>query len=190
MAISTVSQKGLDAPLSLTSPTLSGTTTATTITSPASTALTLQTNNGTTALTLTAAGYPLTPLRPSFCAYPNTTSGYSGSPLQYDTTVNNVGGGYSTSTYRFTAPVAGTYFFSYSIWTSNATTTRCAFYKNGTAIGNGTYPIGTRNQAGSSENDSGSLIITLAINDYIDIRCYAGAVEIFGTNYFLGYLIG
>jgi hypothetical protein len=52
MPISTVSQKGLDAPLTLTSPTLSGTTTATTVTSPAATALTLQ-SAGTTAVTIT-----------------------------------------------------------------------------------------------------------------------------------------
>lgn len=147
-------------------------------------------NNGTTALTLTAAGYPLTPLRPSFCAYPNTASGYADSPLKYDAVINNVGSGYSTSTYRFTAPVAGTYFFSYSAWTSNANTTRCAFYKNGSSVGNSSYPIGTRNQAGSGENDSGSLIITLVLNDYIDVRCYEGSILIFGTNYFLGYLIG
>jgi hypothetical protein len=51
MPISTVSQKGLDAPLTLTSPTLSGTTTATTVTSPAATALTLQ-SAGTTAVTV------------------------------------------------------------------------------------------------------------------------------------------
>jgi hypothetical protein len=56
MPISTVSQKGLDAPLTLTtptltSPTLSGTTTATTVTSPAATALTLQ-SAGTTAITI------------------------------------------------------------------------------------------------------------------------------------------
>ena len=147
-------------------------------------------NNGTTGLTLTAAGYPLTPLRPSFCAYPNTTGGYSNSPLRYDATVNNVGGGYSTSTYRFTAPVAGTYFFSYSIWTDSATTTRCGFYKNGSPVGDATYPIGTRNQASANQNDSSSLVITLALNDYIDVRCFAGTVSIFATNYFLGYLIG
>ena len=81
-------------------------------------------NNGVTGFTLDASGYPLTPLRPSFCAYANTTSGYTDSPLKYDATVNNVGGGYSTSTYRFTAPVAGTYFFSYSIWTNDSSVTR------------------------------------------------------------------
>jgi len=170
--------------------TLNATTSNGLVTTPDNSGAIALQNNGTTGFTLDASGYPLTPLRPSFCAYANTTSGYTGSPLQYDATVNNVGGGYSTSTYRFTAPVAGTYFFSYSIWTNDSTVTRCGFYKNGTAVGNATYPIGTRNQNSASENDSGSLVITLALNDYIDVRCYAGQPQIFGTNYFLGYLIG
>lgn len=51
MPISTVNQNGLNAPLTLTAPVLSGTTTATTITSPAATALTLQ-SAGTTAVTI------------------------------------------------------------------------------------------------------------------------------------------
>lgn len=51
MPISTVSQKGLDAPLTLTAPVFSGNVTATTITSPAATALTLQ-SAGTTAVTV------------------------------------------------------------------------------------------------------------------------------------------
>ena len=51
MAISTINQAGLNAPLTLTSPTLSGTTTATTVTSPSATALTLQ-SAGTTAVTI------------------------------------------------------------------------------------------------------------------------------------------
>lgn len=54
MAISTVSQKGLNAPLTLTAPVLSGNVTATTITSPAATALTLQ-SAGTTAVTIDTA---------------------------------------------------------------------------------------------------------------------------------------
>lgn len=51
MPISTINQNGLNAPLTLTSPTLSGTTIATTVTSPAATALTLQ-SAGTTAVTI------------------------------------------------------------------------------------------------------------------------------------------
>jgi hypothetical protein len=80
--------------------------------------------------------------------------------------------------------------FSYSIWTGSATTTRCAFYKNGSAVVPGLdYSIGTRNNGGSGDNDSASIIIELSVNDYIDIRCYEGDVLIFGTNYFMGYLL-
>jgi hypothetical protein len=130
------------------------------------------------------------PLQPAFTAYPNTSSGYSDTPLKYDATILNVGNHYNTSTYRFTAPVAGRYLFSYSIWTGSATTTRCAFYKNGSVVGQATYSIGTRNNGTSSENDSASMIIELSVSDYIDIRCYAGDVQIFGANYFMGYLLG
>jgi hypothetical protein len=51
MPISTINQNGLNAPLTLTAPVLSGTTTATTITSPAATALTIQ-SAGATAVTI------------------------------------------------------------------------------------------------------------------------------------------
>ena len=51
MAISTINQNGLNAPLTLTAPVLSGNVTATTITSPAATALTIQ-SAGTTAVTV------------------------------------------------------------------------------------------------------------------------------------------
>jgi hypothetical protein len=147
-------------------------------------------DDGLERMRIDTAGRVTMPYQPMFCAYPNGTNGFSDSPLKYDATIANVGNHYNTSNYRFTAPIAGTYYFSYSIWTGSGTTTRCAFYKNGTGVGNATYPIGTRNEASSGENDSGSLIITLAQNDYIDIRVYAGAVGIFGTNYFIGYLIG
>jgi C1q domain len=137
-----------------------------------------------------ANGRVTTPYQPTFCAYANTTNGYSDSPLKYDVALLNIGSHYNTSTYRFTAPVSGNYFFSFSIWTGSASVTRCGFYKNGSPVGNSSYPIGTRNHGGAQDNDSASVIISLSVNDYVDIRCYEGAVAIFGTNYFLGRLIG
>ncbi len=153
--------------------------------------LTVKDSTGTdTYLNVSSAGRVTMPYQPTFCGYANTTSGYSDSPLKYDATIVNVGSHYNTSTYRFTAPVSGNYFFSFSIWTGSASTTRCGFYKNGSPVGNSSYPIGTRNQAGAQDNDSASVIIPLSVNDYVDIRCYEGAVAIFSTNYFLGRLIG
>ncbi len=147
-------------------------------------------SSGAVMAQIDSSGRVTLPYQPTFCAYANTTSGYSDSPLKYDVTLLNVGSHYNTSTYRFTAPISGNYFFSFSIWTGSSSTTRCAFYKNGSPVGNSTYPIGTRNHAGAQDNDSSSIIIPLSINDYVDIRCYEGAVAIFGTNYFLGRLIG
>lgn len=139
-----------------------------------------------------SSGRVTMPYQPAFCAYPNSvgTSQTATSILAYDTTLTNVGNHYNTSTYQFTAPVAGNYYFAFSVWTGSATTTRCGFHKNGVRVGNSTYPIGTRNQASANDNDSGFAIISLQANDVVDVRVYAGDTDIFATNSFIGYLIG
>ena len=130
----------------------------------------------------------------AFTAYVNNGSGVDvtvGNKVPYDTTIINKGNGYNTSTYVFTAPVAGVYWFSYSIWSNNTSgVARSGFYKNGTAYGRSDYPIGTRNQTSAYDNDSASSAIELAANDTVDIRVYGATANVFGTNYFSGYLIG
>lgn len=147
---------------------------------------------GTDQLAVDSAGRVTMPYQPTFCAYPDTTgiTQSVGSILAYDTALINVGNHYNASTYRFTAPVTGNYYFAFSVWTNFATTTRCGFYKNGGYVGNSTYPIGSRNNGGSQDNDSGFMIISLSQNDAVDVRVYAGETQIFGTNSFIGYLIG
>jgi hypothetical protein len=210
MPISTVNQKGLDAPLTLTSPTLSGTTTATTITSPASTALTLQTNNGTTGLNITAAGQITIPLQPAFSAYRDESLNNfavgtsSGSPniVPFAGTTVNTGSCFSTSTNRFTAPVAGRYMFLASIcWTTNGNERWAAinFQKNGAgAVGGSTY-MGMVNMPYSTygsttyASSSGSVIVTLAANDYIQVGAFSssGTALVWQLGcFFSGYLLG
>ena len=75
--------------------------------------------NGSTTdgLTIDSSGRVFTPNRPDFLAEGSASyvSYSSGDTLQYNSDnygiQRNVGGHYSTSTYQFTAPVAGLYFF-------------------------------------------------------------------------------
>jgi len=104
MPISTIDSKGLTSPLT------SGVTTNT-ITSAASTALTLQ-SAGTTGLSINTSGYVTTPSQVSAFAYiaGNQSLAPSGTiQVTLNNTGYNIGNAFNTSTYRFTAPVAGRY---------------------------------------------------------------------------------
>jgi len=74
-------------------------------------------SGGTNALTIDSSGRVLTPARPCFSAYRNTTSGtyYDSGDLVFDATTVNVGSCYDTSNGRFTAPITGAYHLSCSI---------------------------------------------------------------------------
>ena len=149
--------------------------------------------NNVSAMTIDSTGRVNLPQLIAFTAYANSNSSVNvsvGSKLPYDVAIINKGNGYNTSTYVFTAPVAGVYWFSYSAWCNQSATGRTGFYKNGTAYGRSDYPIGTRHNASSYQNDSASSAIELAANDTVDIRAYSSSVDVFGTNYFSGYLIG
>lgn len=54
------------------------------------------------------------PYQPAFSAYHSSNIAYNGvgAPIQFNTTRYNVGNHYNTSTYKFTAPVAGKYLAS------------------------------------------------------------------------------
>lgn len=153
----------------------------------------IQSPNGTDAITVDETGRIIQPQLIAFTAYANSGSSVNvsvGSKIPYDVTIINKGNGYNTSTYVFTAPVAGVYWFSYSAWCNQTSTGRTGFYKNGVAYGRSDFPIGTRHNGNSYENDSASSAIELAVNDTVDIRAYSSSVDVFGTNYFSGVLIG
>jgi len=94
---------------------------------------------------------------------------------------------YSTSTGRFTVPVTGCYYFTYHYITSTSPT-NLAMYKNGTPIG-GTYTENNTNAVGYT-NPSASIVLSLIVNDYIEIRVVAGTMYGFNYNQFSGFYLG
>ena len=162
----------------------------------------IQHTGGTTAQTIDSTGRILTPARPAFHAYDASgpahielTHGQWG-VVPFDTTSINTGGHYNTSSYRFTAPVAGLYFFYIQLYMDKAGGVRyCGLYKNGSAHI-------ALSQTQSNTDDDGTAtatrIIELSVNDYIEPYYFHGtdtASSFFSNgngiySYFMGYLIG
>lgn len=116
----------------------------------------------------------------------------AGTTLPYPNVIYNVGGHYSTSTNRFTAPVAGLYYFNFSTWHTSGTT-RVGIRKNGSYITSGTQsqPLHARLGSTSADQDSNfSIVLYLNASDYVDVRVYEGTAWQFFANHFMGYLVG
>lgn len=123
----------------------------------------IQNTGGTNALLIDSSGRVSRPNTPAFYAY-NGANQTSESVIQFTTAGVNVGSHYNTTTYRFTAPVAGNYFFTFSAMAGAATYNRFGLYKNGSIYGNQKYAA---NQ--TYERFSASWIVDLAVNDYVTI---------------------
>ena len=106
---------------------------------------------------------------------------------------HNIGNHYSTSTGRFTAPVAGVYQLNwYSIVTGNYTNAYIQFYKNGSRMYGGDIHI-TKSTTSASGWDTRNWVraIYLSAGDYIE-PIQRGTMTWHGNhwNNFSGYLVG
>jgi len=150
-----------------------------------------------TGTTVNVSGNILTPNRPMFSVYSDL---YVGGGQAYSTevfyqtsntplgisTIMNIGSNFNATNGRFTAPVAGYYFFSaeFSRVTGNAT---LEIFKNGTTIGPRSLSYGADWQTANV-----SCAVYLNASDYVNLR-FGGTNSTTTNGYrinFSGYLIG
>ena len=153
--------------------------------------------NLTERMRISSAGYVTTPNQPVFSAKQtnNQTVG-SDAKLTFNNVDINVGSHYSTSTNRFTAPVAGKYFLNFAGSINNMSSTGAYlavyFHKNGSGT---PYRFRTRAESVGGEwtGITGSAILQLSLNDYVCVYGYneTGTFTFQGgEHHFSGYLIG
>lgn len=144
--------------------------------------------NGLERFRIDASGRVTMPYQPAFHAF-WSTGGASGPVVgRFNSVTTNIGGCYNASTYQFTAPVAGTYFFASDVIGSTGSTLSISLRRNGT-IWTGQSWQGA--PAGSEPGASIAGLITLSAGDYVDV--YIGTASgSYGNGYgnFCGYLLG
>ena len=138
------------------------------------------------------SGIVSNPGKPSFSAYASVATLDATRTMPYDVARVNVGGHYNTSTYRFTAPVAGTYLFSiYDIGFAGYTT-RFDLMKNGASQEDASNAHQLRaNNTTDYSTATSFWLVSAAVNDYFEVRIYAGRSH--GTveySWFQGFLVG
>jgi len=149
-------------------------------------------------ITLDSSGRVLLPNQPSFAMYLNSTSYTTNQILPFGSNLHNIGNNYDVSNYKFTAPVAGTYFFYGQIRQETGAPSlswhRIILYKNGATYDPSRGTIYTRT-TGVYSSVAMTMVIKLAAGDYIQPYAEAstGSVSMATTpseTLFAGYFIG
>ena len=159
----------------------------------------IQNTGGTTALNIDNSGRQLTPARPAFRAYltgdQSAPSANTFATVQYNATNYNIGGHYNTSTYTFTTPVAGIYYFyhsySYIANTGSESQGIVSIQAGGATVAAVDFYIkGSNARYGSCCSAQVSLAAGVAVlaKAYGPARGISGAD--YGSSQFFGHLIG
>lgn len=119
--------------------------------------------NNAERMKIDSSGRVTMPYQPAFSAIGGTNSNGTAYTIPFTTAVANVGGCYNTSTYRFTSPVAGTFFFMHN-GMSGGGYNRTAYKVNGAFVGGEFF-----SQNAAYANFVGSIVLTLAVNDYVEV---------------------
>jgi len=144
---------------------------------------------------INSAGAVTMPSQPAFSATKSGGNQTSTGVIVFNTVQTNIGSHYNNSNGRFTAPVAGQYYFSVFLMSSNDPSAfDVTFRKNGSLY----TPLSPYFGDGPQYTQiSGSAVVTLAANDYVDFELQAtGGGQVYGSgpngkhSYFSGFLIG
>lgn len=143
-------------------------------------------NLGNSSYTTTIYGRTLNPQQPSFYARGAETSGTlaNGGDIPFNNAEVNIGGHYNTSTYRFTAPVAGMYQINTTLFNVGGTG-RVSIKVNNASKYN------SQNNWDTAWSWAGT--IYLNANDYVtvgDWQSLGGASIYYGHSSFSGFLVG
>jgi hypothetical protein len=147
-----------------------------------------------------ASGRVTTPYQPAYVASFATGADItvtSGSNLPANSAYINRGSHYNTSTYRFTAPVAGIYQFGASIMVTAATSdsgSRLTWTINGSefSIASDIAELREKQPTGS-RTVSGTILLNLNANDFVSFRQRSSVDSVIlytGHSWIYGYLIG
>jgi hypothetical protein len=145
--------------------------------------------NATERMRISGSGYVTTPYQPMFNAYPSAGGSVANATvLPFNATNVNVGTCFNTSTYRFTAPIAGTYYFVAQPSFLSPSNTRIGLRVNANYVF-----IHEQAPVTGWQTINISFISTLAANDYVDVYNASGSTYSLDPGIysaFMGYLIG
>lgn len=149
----------------------------------------------TVAGTTTLNGIVKAPNNPSFSAAGNygALDTAAGALIPFPTQLANKGNCYNTSNSRFTAPVAGTYSLSFSVYRYSGYASQPTFRINGTQWNTGSdVVIAVAANATGDATIGMTMVVPLAAGDYVDICQRTGFTGRYygGHSFFSGHLIG
>ena len=145
------------------------------------------------AIAMDSAGRVTMPYQPAFSATPNTNSYITTSPIPFSFVQVNRGNHYNGSTFKFTAPVDGTYFFCVQMY-SRVDNSEDSYPRLRVNNVNQRYSYLYNSGAGGQIHSTVVMpyIVNLSVNDFVDVS-FNGSGDYYGgsneTN-FMGYLLG
>ena len=151
-----------------------------------------------------SAGYVTTPNQPCFSASLGSSQSINSTTwtkINLNTEQIDRGNNFDTSNYRFVAPVTGSYFFTAKVNWEGGSSAGGGYLYMSVKVNNTThwYLNGLRPDSGTNfESDtqlSGSEIVYLVANDYVELWTYAhwaSSGNVYGSNRtrLSGFLIG